>query len=389
MRVAPPLRTTVADVDLDAIAHNVAVIREAARAAVIAVVKADGYGHGAEAVSATAVESGVEMLAVFTVEEGCVLRRGGVAAPILALLGASTASEADAAVAAGLTLAVWDTDRARLLAEAARAAGRTVAVHFKVDTGLSRLGALPDEALARYAAVRALAGVVVDGIYTHLASADEPVDDATEAQLALFHAFLDGLGERPRLVHVSASAGLAAYGAMARCNAVRPGIALYGLHPAPHLAATLALRPALSWRSAVERVAALPAGAGVSYGHEYRLPRRGRVATIPVGYADGLPRAAQARGRVLLGGAALPFAGRVCMDLAMVDVTGCDVREGDEAVLIGAQGGARQTAEDLADACGTINYEIVTRIRARVPRRYLRGGRVVATKTLADGFAWA
>jgi len=170
-------------------------------------------------------------------------------------------------------------------------------------------------------------------------------------------------------------------------NAVRTGLAIYGLHAAPHLAGALPLRPALTWRSRVHRLANVAAGTGVSYGHEYRLPRDGRIATVPVGYGDGLPRVAGTSGAVLLRGHRVPFAGRVCMDLVMLDVTDIDgAREGDEVVLIGAQAGAKQTAEDLAEACGTINYEIVTGIRRRVPRRYFRGGQVVATRTLTEGY---
>jgi alanine racemase len=170
-------------------------------------------------------------------------------------------------------------------------------------------------------------------------------------------------------------------------NAVRTGLSIYGLHAAPHLSRALPLRPALTWRSRVHRIASVPAGAGVSYGHEYRLPRDGRIATVPVGYGDGLPRVAGKQGAVLVRGHRVPFAGRICMDLVMLDVTDVGgAREGDEVVLIGAQGAASQTAEDLAEVCGTINYEIVTGIRRRVPRRYFRGGQVIATRTLAEGY---
>jgi alanine racemase len=167
---------------------------------------------------------------------------------------------------------------------------------------------------------------------------------------------------------------------------VRPGLALYGLDAAPHLARRLVLRPALTWRSKVHRVADVTAGTGVSYGHEYRLPRDGRIATVPVGYGDGLSRASRAA-RLLVRGQAVPIAGRVAMDHVMLDVTEVgDVRAGDEVVVIGTQRGATLTADDLASASGTINYEVVTAIKPRVPRRYLRDGRVVATKTLADGY---
>jgi alanine racemase len=256
-----------------------------------------------------------------------------------------------------------------------------------VDTGLTRLGAPAGEAVARLREISALADIEVDGIFTHFATADDPDTANDQAQLAIFQDVLGAIPDRPRLVHASASAGVGAFGPVEGMTAVRPGLAIYGVHPAPHLAANLTLRPALTWHSRVHRIASVPKGTGVSYGHEYRLPRDGQIATVPVGYGDGLPRVAGKRGGVLLRGHRVGFAGRVCMDLVMLDVTEIDgAREGDEVVLIGAQAGARQTADDLAAACGTISYEILTGIRRRVPRRYFRGGKVVATRTLAEGY---
>jgi alanine racemase len=385
--ITVPLRSTVADVDLDAIASNLIELKKRGGAEVIAVVKADGYGHGVEAVAETLLEAGAAMLAVVTVEEALVIRRVGISAPVLVLFGASDRAEAEAAVAADCTLVVWDLDRARLLDEVAAAAGRTARVHFKVDTGLTRLGAPAAEAPARLKALRELRHLEVEGLFTHLATADEPDVTNDRAQLALFADVLRAVPAPPRWVHAAASSGVAAFGKVPGCTAIRPGLSLYGLHSAPHLEGALTLRPALEWRSRVHRLAAVPKGTGVSYGLEYRLPRDGRVATVPVGYGDGLPRVLAPRGRVLLGGRSLPFAGRVCMDLVMLDVTDLPAtREGDEVVMIGAQDGARQTADDMAAAAGTISYEIVVGIRRRVPRRYHRGGRVVAVRTLADGY---
>ena len=384
---ALPLRSTVVDVDLDAIASNLAALRKRGGGEVIAVVKADAYGHGIEAVAETLAEAGAAMLAVITLEEAVVLRRAGITMPVLVLFGAVDRAEAEAAVAFDCTLVVWDLKRARLVDEAAAAAGRTARVHIKVDTGLTRLGAPVAEAPARVKAIRELRHLEVEGLFTHLATADEPDVSEDRQQLARFAEVLRAIGEPPRWVHAAASAGVAAFGAIAGCNAVRPGLSLYGLHTAPHLVSALALRPALEWRSRVHRVATVAKGTGVSYGLEYRMPRSGRVATVPVGYGDGLPRVLGERGRVLAGGRALPFAGRVCMDLVMLDVTDLPAtREGDEVVMIGTQDGARQTADDLAAAAGTISFEIVAGIRRRVPRRYHRSGRIVATRTLADGY---
>jgi alanine racemase len=387
MTTSEAIRSTVADVDLDAIASNVEAIRARSKADVIAVVKADAYGHGAQAVAETCFEAGAVMVAVAAVEEGLALREGGVNGPILVFFGPTDSSEVAHAVAQDLFLVVWDVEHARAISEAATVLHRTARVHFKVDTGLTRLGAPVNEAAARYRSIASLPHVEIDGIFTHFATADDPDPSNDRAQFERFREVLGTIADRPRLVHAAASAGVAAFGPLEGMNAVRTGLSIYGLHAAPHLASALPLRPALSWRSRVHRIASVPAGTGVSYGHEYRLPRDGRIATVPVGYGDGLPRVAGKRGTVLLRGRRVPFAGRICMDLVMLDVTDIDgAREGDEVVLIGAQAGATRTAEDLADACGTINYEVVTGIRRRVPRRYFRGGQVVATRTLAEGY---
>jgi alanine racemase len=383
--VSQILRSTIADIDLDAVGANTRAVRALAGVDVIAVVKADGYGHGAEAVAEAAIDAGAAALAVATVEEAVVLRRARPRDTLLVLLGAQEQAERDAAVALDLAVTVWDVESARAMGDAARAAGKTATLHFKVDTGLTRLGAPLDVAADRYREIGTIAGVRVDGVFTHLARAEEEDLAPSTDQLDRFDAFLDAI-VLPRWVHSSASGGVSSLPTRPRVTAVRPGLALYGLDAAPHLARQLVLRPALTWRSRVHRIADVPKGTGVSYGHEYRLPRDGRIATVPVGYGDGLSRASR-RARLLVQGHAVPIAGRVAMDHVMLDVTDVrEVRAGDEIVVIGTQGGATLTADDLAQASGTINYEVVTAIKPRVPRRYLSGGRVVATKTLADGY---
>ena len=387
MSISTPLRSTAVDVDLDAIASNLVALKTRGGGEVIAVVKADAYGHGVEAVAETLVDAGAAMLAVVTIEEALVIRRTGITAPVLVLFGASDRAEAEAAVAADLTLVVWDLERARLIDDAAAAANGRARVHFKVDTGLTRLGAPFSEAPARLSAIRELPHLEVDGIFTHLATSDEPDVSGDREQLTRFADVLRGTGETPRWIHAAASAGVATFGPTPGFTAIRPGLSLYGLHTAPHLESALGLRPALEWRSRIHRVAAVPKGTGVSYGLEYRMPRDGRVATVPVGYGDGLPRVLGRLGRVLVGGRVLPFAGRVCMDLVMLDVTDLpETREGDEVVMIGSQGRASQSADEMAAAAGTISYEIVVGIRRRVPRRYHRAGRMVAVRTLVDGY---
>ena len=383
------LRTTVIDVDLDAIAHNAeALRRHAGGKAVIAVVKADAYGHGAEVTARALLDAGAEMLAVYTVEEGVILRRAGTRGPILVLGSVTAEGEAEAAVEHDLDVVVWDDQRAGALAAAARASRRRARIHFKVDTGLTRLGAMPDDAAATFRRIRGIDGIEVDGLMTHFANADVEGDTFTDEQVRRFLGAIDAIGDRPRYVHAAASAGVAIEADPA-CNAIRPGLAIYGLHAAPFLEPAIDLRPALRWSSRVHRVATVPPGTGVGYEHAYRTTREARIATVPVGYGDGLQRAAR-EAEVLIRGRRARIAKRVAMDMFMVEVTDIPaVSEGDEVVLIGTQGNDRLTAEDLARACGTINYEIVTALRRRVPRRYLRGGRVVATRTLSDGVVWA
>lgn len=383
------LRSSIVDVDLDAVAHNVAAIcAKAPGRQLIAVVKADAYGHGAEVTSRALLESGADMLAAYTADEAVALRRSGIRARILVLGGVSDSGEAAAAVEHDLDVVVWDEGRAAALAAAARSAKRRSRVHFKVDTGLTRLGALPADAPERYRRIRSIDGLEVDGAMTHYANADVEGDTFTAEQVRRFRDFLGAIGEPPRLVHAAASAGIAV-GADASFTAVRPGLALYGLHPEPFLEPALDLRPALGWTSRIHRLATVPAGTGVGYTHPYRTEREARIATVPVGYGDGLQRSAR-EAEVLIRGSRARIAKRVAMDMFMVDVTHIPAAaEGDEVVLIGAQGSDRLTAEDLARSCGTINYEIVTALRRRLTRRYRRGGRIVATRTLAEGVVWS
>ena len=391
MSARVPIRSTVVDVDLDALVHNYETLRSAANGAnVIAVVKSDAYGHGAEAIAETLAEAGAALIAVFTVEEALALRAVGIRAPILVFVGVSDRAEAEALVAADCRSVVWDMTAARLIDEAAASAGRTAKVHFKVDTGLTRLGSPLGDAAKRYRAIRELRHVEIEGLMTHLATADEEDVSQDRTQLARFAEVLAAIGEPPRFVHAQASGGIAAFRAVPGCNTIRPGVALYGIPASPFQAGMLDLQPTLTWTSRVRRLTRAKKGQGVSYGHEYRLPKDGLIATVPVGYGDGLPRSLARRGHVLWRGLRVPFAGRIAMDLFMFDATvDWDAQEGDDVVLIGTMGKdrkLRQTADDLAEAAGTISYEIVTAIRRRVPRRYHRGGRVVAERTLAGGY---
>ena len=373
LRVVQPDRPTWLEIDLAAVSHNVRrLVARAAGAEVMVVLKADAYGHGAVPVAHTALRSGATWLGVACVPEARTLRAAGIRAPIL-VLGYTPGWQAREAVGLDLVLAVFDLDTAQAFGRAARALDSTVAVHVKVDTGMHRLGVPADTAPDFIRGLAGIDGLEVAGVFTHFACADDPSPAgvaATDAQLAAFGRVLDDLGatgDRPPVVHASNSAGL-----LCRPDAVfdlvRPGIAVYGLPPGPEVPVG-DLRPALAWTSQVAQVHDLAAGESVGYGHTWTATRPSRVATVPVGYADGLRRAPATWRHVLVRGRPAPLAGRVSMDQISIDVTGIGgVRRGDEVVLIGRQGAEELPATLVADWLGTSPYEVVAEILARVPR---------------------
>ena len=368
------MRATRAEVDLGAIRHNVALLAEAvAPARLCAVVKADGYGHGAIAVGHAALEAGAAWLAVALVEEGAVLRRSGIDVPVL-LLSQPRPDDVAAAVRWDLRCTVDTAAGVAAAARAAREAGATARLHLKVDTGMRRVGAQPGEVVGLAEAIAAADGVELEALWTHCAVADEPGNDFTDAQLDRFEAVvaeLEARGLRPSLLHAANSAAAIDH-PRARLDLVRAGIATYGIPPAPALADRLDLRPAMALKSEVSHVKAVPAGDGLSYGLRHVVARDTVVATVPIGYADGVPRALSlAGGEVLVGGRRRPMVGVVTMDQLLVDCgPGADVAVGDEVVLLGGQGDERITADEWAAATGTIAYEVVCGIGPRVPRLY-------------------
>ena len=366
-------RQTWVDVDLEAIAHNVRALTFG-DVEVMAVVKADAYGHGIVPVARAALGAGATWLGVALVEEGIGLRDAGIEAPILVLSEFPPGAEGSA-LAARLTPTVYSEQGvARLVAAAGDAPG-PVGVHVKVDTGMHRVGVWPPGRAAALVASVAGAGLGFDGLWTHLARADDD-PDTTVRQLAAFDEVLDRVraaGHAPRIVHAANSAGAIGF-PRARFDLVRPGIAVYGIEPAPGVGAELDLRPALTWRSTVTFAKRLEAGRRVSYGHRYRLERDAWIATVPVGYADGYPRLVSSRADVLIGGRRCRVAGSVTMDQLMVDCGAIEPAPGDEVVLLGSQGRERITAWELATSSDTIAYEILARIGSRVPRRHAGGG---------------
>lgn len=370
-----------ADIDLDALAYNVASLkRQAGPAAMAAVVKANAYGHGALGVARAALEAGADRLAVICVDEGEQLRRGGVSVPIL-VMGHSPVSEARRIVELQLTPTVTSLEMGQALAREAEALTVRQPLHLKVDTGLNRYGLTPQEIVPLAEALRAIPSLDVEGIFTHFASADEGDKRFTLEQYTTFRGVVEKLPWVP-IRHVSNTATLLDRPEMS-LEMARPGVGLYGLYPSPYVSRSLNLRPVLSLKSRVTRLTRVAPGDSVSYGRTWRANRPSTIALVMCGYGDGLPRLLSNRGSMLVRNRRVPIVGRVCMDMCMVDVTDVpDVAKDDEVVIIGRQGEVEMTAEEVAELCGTISYEILCGISARVPRLYLRQGRPVEVESL-------
>jgi alanine racemase len=362
-------------VDLDAIRGNVATLKGRTRAEVMAVVKADGYGHGLLPSARAALAGGATWLGTATIDEALALRRGGIDVRTLAWLWTPGETETvGAAVAADVDLSASSTWQLAAVAAAARQAGCTARVHLKIDTGLSRNGAYVDDWPELVRAAAAEPAVRVVGIWSHFAYADEPGHPTIGRQLDAFRAALEvaeSIGVQPEVRHIATSAATRTL-PEAHFDLVRPGIAVYGLTPVPDQG-EFGLVPAMTLRSGLASVKRVRAGEGVSYGHAYTTDRDTTLALIPLGYADGIPRHATNVGPVSINGRRFTISGRVCMDQFVVDVGDLDVRESDEAILFGAEPQGPR-AIDWADAIGTIHYEIVTRIGPRVPRTYRGSG---------------
>jgi len=356
-------------VDLTAIRSNARLLRELTSTDhLIAVVKANAYGHGAVAVAEAVLDAGAAQLGVTSVQEALELRRAGIDAPILSWQHDVT-TDFSAALAARLELGVGTVGQLHRVLDVARARGETAVVHLKVETGLARNGVMPgdwDEYFALASRAQSEGALEVRGLWSHLANAGEGTDAAAGERLreAVGHARRRGL--RPELLHLASSAAALTRPGLA-FDAVRCGIALYGLQPEDYVdTRSMGFRPAMTLRARVVATRRVPAGTGVSYGHQGRTSRPTTLALIAAGYADGVPRAASGSASVWIDGSRHPIVGRVAMDQLVVDVGDRDVHEGDVAVLFGDPERGHPSPDDFADACGTIGYEIVTRLGARV-----------------------
>lgn len=369
-------------IDLDAIAGNVATLRAGTTAEIMAVVKADGYGHGMLPAARAALAGGATWLGVVTLDEALQLRRAGLTAPILSWLH-SPGMPLHEGVEADIDLNAGSLPQLAEVVAAARRAGRTARVHLKIDTGLARGGSTPDEwpALLEAAAkAQADGDAEVVGVWSHFVRSDEPGHETTDRQLALFAeglATAEQFGIEPRYRHIANSAATLSR-PDSHYDLVRPGLAIYGISPLPGPQPP-GLRPAMTARARVTLTKRVPAGQGVSYGHAYHTGRETTLALVPLGYGDGVPRHASNVGPVLLGGKVRTIAGRVCMDQIVLDCGDDPVRAGDVATLFGPGTQGEPTATDWAEAIGTISWEIVTRFgAARVPRVFDGTAGVVA-----------
>lgn len=374
MSASPEWLPTVVHIDLGAFAHNVRTVRARLQAdcQLMAVVKADAYGHGAVPLARVALQHGATWLGVARPAEGVALRQAGIAAPIL-VLGALWRQEIPTILAYRLIPVVGSLAELTHLQQTVAQRAMTYPLHVKIDTGMGRLGVMPEDVPAFLAALTQCPQLRCEGLMTHLACADTPDAASVACQLARFRVVQQQWGSHglaPRYIHAANSAGLYRYPA-SHGTLVRAGIVLYG---APTFGAPEVdrLRPVLTWKTHVTRVQAVPAGCGIGYGHTFVTPRPSVIGTLPVGYADGLNRLLSNVGQVLIHAQRVPVVGQICMDMCMVDLTDVPgVQVGDEAVLIGSQGGAQVTAAAMAAHCGTIPYEIFCGITQRIPRRYL------------------
>ncbi|OUO17125.1 alanine racemase [Flavonifractor sp. An4] len=367
---------TWTEIDLSNLEHNYRALRAMLPQGCrfLGVVKADAYGHGAVQVARRLETLGAEYLAVACLDEALELRQAGITTPIL-ILGYTPTERAEALLDNGITQTVYDVEMARALSNAAAAAGKTLKIHVKADTGMSRLGWLcggedQSAAVEAIAQVCALPGLEAEGIYTHFANADGD-EDYTMLQFTRFLDLLEALKERGitfAIRHCAASAAALKF-PCTHLDMVRPGIALYGHYPDPSCEGLdgPGLRPVMTLKTRVASVKAVPAGTPVSYGCTYVLDRETKLAALTIGYADGLPRLCSDKLEVLIGGQRAPVVGRICMDMCMADVTGLDVAPGDEVEVFGEH----LPIEDVAALAGTIQYELLCAVSPRVHRAYL------------------
>jgi alanine racemase len=368
------IRPTEAIVDLDAIAHNITILKNHVGAGVrfMAVVKANAYGHGILQVAKTAVTAGADLLGVALTEEAVALRQAGITLPVF-VLGIVPPEGAEQVVRNDLTVAVSTLESARAFNAAAKEAGCKIPVHIKVDTGMGRIGIKPPDVPEFVNQLKSLGHIRIEGIFSHFSSADEKDKSYAHRQLKRFNQVIATLHDREihiPIKHMANSAGTIDL-PESHFDMVRPGISIYGIHPSPDTDHSVDLRPAMSLKTRIAFLKELAAGSPVSYNNTYITKAPTRIATLPIGYADGYPRLLSNRGQALVHGQRVPVVGRVCMDMTMLDVSTVSGAEvGSEVVLFGRQDDAEILADEIAHKTNTIAYEIVCGISPRVPKIY-------------------
>lgn len=369
------IRPVWVEIDLDAIRHNLSEIRRQIGPAVeiMAVVKAEAYGHGAVKVARTALQSGANRLGVALPEEGIALRRAGITAPIL-VFSPLQIDQAEVMVKFDLTPTICMLEPAVALSRAAVTADKKINIHLKIDTGMGRIGVPANEGIVFIKKLQSLPGIMLEGIYSHLATADERDKEYAKYQTKTFNKVIVDLkdtGLLPPKVHLANSAAIIDL-PLTYFNMVRPGIMLYGMYPSSEVdRERVRLKPAFSLKTKVVFIKRVSQGSTISYGRKYTVPRETTIITIPIGYADGWPRRLSGKADVLISGKRFPIVGTICMDLCMVDVGDEPVEIGQEVVLIGSQGADFISADEIAGHLGTINYEVTCMISDRAPRKYL------------------
>jgi alanine racemase len=377
------IRAAWAEVDLDALAHNMREVRRLAKknALVTAVIKADGYGHGSKKIAQTLLDNGADRFAIAVVDEGIELRRAGFKVPIL-ILGFTDKERAEEIISNDLESAVYSWDLAEAISKEAERQGKTAKVHVKIDSGMGRIGLQPNsDSVQLIKRISQLPNLVIEGIFTHFAVADATDKAYTEGQYEKFNWICNELEKenvKINVRHCGNSATIIDLPDM-HMNMVRAGIILYGLEPSDEvLLDRIDLKQVMSLKVRISHVKEIEAGQSVSYGRKFIAEKKTKIASLPIGYADGYTRMLSGKAEALIKGKKVPVVGRICMDQCMIDVTGIDnVNVGDEVVLFGKQDGNFIHIDELANKLGTINYEIVCMIGKRVPRVYIKDGKIV------------
>lgn len=376
------LRPVWAEVDLDRLAHNMREIRKAAKSKdIIAVIKADGYGHGALDIAPVLLENGATRIAVAVLNEAVELRRGGLECPIM-ILGFTPPSLIDLILRYDIEQTVYSYELAHELSVLARKKNKVAKIHIAVDTGMGRIGFLPnEESVEEVYKISKLPNIVIEGLFSHFSSADEKNKEYTSMQFEKYNWFYNRLKEKGININIRHIANSAAIIDLPETHyeAVRPGIILYGYYPSNEVyKEKIDLKPVMSLKTNIVHIKKVPPGEYISYGRKYQTNRESVIATLPVGYADGYTRLLYNKAKVIVNGKLVPVIGRICMDQCMIDVTEIeDVKVGDEVILMGEQSNIKFTADDIAELLGTINYEVTCMISKRVPRVYVRQGKVV------------